>query len=297
MNVCRLFLILSIIFGPHSLYAQSKAKKKDRTIDELLVMEKVPPLKTSEFPKVKFRNERLASYMALQFGPKATDVLYLAYDRAESEKPYNVLFLYSPEIKKYQKGLQLKGRMDERRTSDEHIRFPKFKIETAFGTVKVEYRMIVQAFSEGSNRTRVWIKAIYKNEDSTCRIIMKTIKASRTAGESDTFRVIPLFGKKEFRMSNNKKGKSKSVRMLMKMGPKIEIHPLKRKSFLSIDVVDGARIAEHQDLLLSQDEYSIPANYLRLKTALKGKYKLRVKCDFGPLFTPVVYQGKKLFEL
>ena len=295
MNVCRLIFVLCLILGTHCLNAQSK--KNDLTIDELLVMEKVPPLKTSAFPQVKFRNERLASYMALQFGPKATDVLYLAYDRAESEKPYNVLFLYSPEIKKFKKGLQLKGRMKDRRTSDEHITFPKFKLETEFGNVKVEYRLIVQAFSEGSNRTRVWIKAIYKYKDNTCKLIMKTIKASQTAGESDTFKVIPLFGKKEFRMSNNKTTKTKSVRMLLKMGPKLEIHPLKRKSFLSVDVVDGARIVEHQDILLSQDEYRIPANYLRLKKATKGKYELRVTCDFGPLFTPVVYLGEKLFEL
>ena len=297
MSKLKLLLVLSLISC--GLQAQKKSTKKDITIDKLLVMEKVPAMKTSEFPKVKFRQPKSVTYMALQFGPKATDVLYIAYDKADIGKPYDIIYLQSPGIIKYTKAVKLKLKKKEKKRKKykpiEYYHYPKLRIKTVFGKVKVDYTIAIQAFITGNNSTRAWITAVYKSSGKTCKLSMTTINASRTAEETDTFFVVPLAGKKEFHLRGN--AKKKFVKTQLRIGH-IQLHPMKRKSFISVDMMQGEKVVEQQKYLLVSDEFfTIDTIFLKLEKSEEGKYALRLKCDLGPLFKPIVYSDKKLFEL
>lgn len=127
------FLLISLLFcSAVSSYGAGNAK--------WIRHDKVQLLRGMDLPVKTFRTKDCVFYSGLQYGPKASDVIYLAFDCKERLSPHDVIYAYIPAHAKYGKALRLKGR----RRGDSYS-FPSIGLDSKFAdvgaSVNIEIRL------------------------------------------------------------------------------------------------------------------------------------------------------------
>jgi hypothetical protein len=90
-----LFMTLCRAYGEDVVWLKYEAVEKTRGMD---------------LPIKGLRAEEYACYAALQYGSKASEVVYLVFDCVKKLSPHNYVYVYIPEHARYGKPVRLKGR-------------------------------------------------------------------------------------------------------------------------------------------------------------------------------------------
>ena len=94
----------------------------------------VDPISVAKFPGLQLRTPADASYVGVQYGPKATDVLYAAFDAKTAGDVRDVMFLYSPGNPQYTNTARVTG-FKRGSGGERQVTFKKVNVGTAFGSV------------------------------------------------------------------------------------------------------------------------------------------------------------------
>jgi len=93
-----------------------------------------------EFPNAKLRDKTLTIYQAIQYGPAADEVVFLALDTKTPDDPYDVLFVYAPASSQFAKTAKVEGQKKGSGDKREVV-FRKVPLTAKCGPITANYEV------------------------------------------------------------------------------------------------------------------------------------------------------------
>ncbi len=133
--------------------------------------ENVDSFSVSQFPGLQLRTPAAATYIGLQYGPRSSDVIYMAFDPKSPSEPRDILFLYSPGTAAYSNTVRMTG--FKKTVADNRIvDFKRFKLSGRFGQVSADSEIECQYSAVLSNQLTLIVNVDLYKGDTKNRFVL-----------------------------------------------------------------------------------------------------------------------------
>jgi len=253
----------------------------------------VDPISVSRFPGLQLRTPAEASYVGIQYGPKASDVLYAAFDTKGAGEQRDVMFLYSPGNPVYTNTSRVTG--FKRGAGDaRQVSFKKINISTLFGSVTAAFDLEFVYLPGQSNQVNVTVLADLSKDNTRSKFVLNGPLTDLLVGDG----LITIKGLLDLPMLwvtlDLTTGAPRLVGNLnmshLKMAPK---DGMDTRLAIEVTTGDGATVQKDS---LKIDEAGFGQQYgiaYDLKKLSPGQtYVVKASINLGPFLGPATFEDK-----
>ncbi len=243
-----------------------------------------------ELPKLKLENPVWSEYIAIQYGAKKDDVVVFIFDATDELKPFDRLWIWSPNHRDFKIPVLVKGVRSSRSSSSGRKsyfnRFRPVKVDGKTGWSTIMYSFL---FHSNSSGIELVTTCSIEKSGRRCRFILKG-DTHTSVGPSAIISVVQPIAEPDLRMSMDNRASVSRLVIRIMMGGNHMLPVSGMSSKVSVIITDHktGRFRARHKLELDEINYEKGYKLVPSKPLMRGRiYLATVEIDLGRIFGPM----------
>ncbi|MEM7391014.1 MAG: hypothetical protein AAF492_01600 [Verrucomicrobiota bacterium] len=269
----------------------TKPKPAPKKSDGPFSYAEASPFSVEDFAGLKLEDAANGVYLGLQYGPGEQDVVYVAFDAPDFEKPPETMFVYAPGSKLYNKTMALKGKKKTVAVANAKGKasfFPPLKFSSEFGDIKADYEINMQYGVKSWSLLYVATEVkLTKTRGASSGLELRGYMGEHVTEREGTIKVMPLLKQPALSLSSRAAGHGLQLRMDVKMGSQRILPGKSMKDDIELAYTDDKdKKAGKEKVELTEERMynSTPISHTPKKLKPGRGYSALASIDLGPLF-------------